>query len=417
MEYVPRVVDQELERRLASSKLVVIEGPKACGKTVTASRAAASSVRLDIDDAARTAALVDPRLILEGATPRLIDEWQVAPGIWNHARHFADDRGISGQFILTGSSVPDDDPNRHSGAGRFSFLRMRPMSLFEAGHSTGAVSLAAMLAGDEPRSAEPGLTLDALADVMTIGGWPGQLGATVAQGARAARDYITQMRQVDVSRVAGGFRDPSKMGRLIRALARNVATEVTVSTLATDAGGPEGPLARNTVAEYLDVLERLMIIEDQPAWAPHMRSKSPLRHAPKRHFVDPSLAVAALSAGPRRLLNDLNLFGLLFESLVVRDLRILSQPIDGEVLHFRDKTGLEVDAIVQLDDGRWAAFEVKLGGQQLIDEGAASLRRFAAAVDTDRCGGPAALAVICASGYGLMRRDGVGIIPVGALAP
>lgn len=416
MAYTERVVDSELRQRLGAAGAVVIEGPKACGKTETARQLAASSVLLDVDLAAQQAIAVDPSLVLEGPTPRLIDEWQVEPRIWNHVRRAVDDRGKTGQFILTGSSLPADDANRHAGAGRFSTLRMRPMTLFETGHTTGAISFAAVMSGQPPRSADPGLTIADLAERITTGGWPAQQGRSVVNAARAARDYLNQIRHVDVGRVAGNPRDPVKMEQLLRSLARNVATEVAISVLAADAGGADGPLSRNTAADYLNVLERLMIIEDQPPWAPHMRSKAALRSSPKRHFVDPSLAVAALGGSPERLLGDLNLLGLLFESMVVRDLRVFSQPLDGHVLHYRDKSGLEVDAIVQLGDGRWGAFEVKLGAG-LVDEGAASLRKFANLVDTDKCGKPSALAVISGNGFGYVRQDGVAVIPIGALAP
>jgi predicted AAA+ superfamily ATPase len=223
---------------------------------------------------------------------------------------------------------------------------------------------------------------------------------SIDAAAQAAKDYVAQTSRVDVSRVSGIRRDPVKVGRLLASRARNVATEVSDSTLAKDASiGAEG-MSRNTAMDYLDVLTRLMVIEDQPAWAPHLRSATPLRQAPKRHFVDPSLAVAALGAGPKFLESDLNFLGLLFESLIIRDLRVLSQPLDGKVLHYRDKKGLEVDAVVQLTDGRWGAFEVKLGGEKLIEDGATSLLRFADGIDTDKTGAPAVLCVICMSGYG-----------------
>lgn len=416
MAYLPRIVDAELEARLAAAGAVVIEGPKASGKTETARQRAASSVLLDIDENARRAAAVDPALVLEGAAPRLIDEWQIEPGIWNHVRRAVDDRRIAGQFVLTGSSVPADDAARHTGAGRFSFLRMRPMTLFETGHTNGAISLAALLAGEPPRSDDPGLSVRDLTERIAAGGWPAQHGRRVADAARAARDYLEQIRQVDVSRVAGSRRDPANVERLLRSLARNTSTEAAVTVLAADAGGGDGPLDRHTVAEYLNILDRLMVIEDQPAWAPHLRSRASLRTSPKRHFVDPSLAVAALGAGPERLLQDLNLLGLLFESLVIRDLRVLAQPLDGQVLHYRDSYGLEVDVVVQLAEGRWGAFEIKLGAG-LVDEGAEALLRFRAAIDTRKSGEPAVLGVIAGTGFGYMRPDGVAVIPVGSLAP
>lgn len=395
---------------------MVIEGPKACGKTETGRQVAASAALLDVDLNLRRALDVDPSLVLEGDVPRLIDEWQVEPAIWNHIRRLVDDRSQPGQFVLTGSSVPNDDASRHTGAGRFSFLRMRPMTLYESGYTNGAVSLAALFDGHSPRSADPGLSVSDLADRITIGGWPAQQAGSPGVAAEAARDYLHQISEVDVARATGSVRDPGKLRALLRSLARNASTEVAITVLAADAGGADGPLARSTVADYLNALERLMVVENQPAWAPHLRSRAVLRSAPKRHFVDPSLAVAALAASPRRLFNDLSLLGLFFESLVVRDLRVFAQPLGGQVQHYRDNNGLEVDAIVQLADGRWGAFEIKLGAG-LVDAGAASLLRFANIIDTEKCGEPSVLAVISGNGYGYMRPDGVGVIPIGALAP
>lgn len=416
--YSERVVDQELRARLSSSRVVVIEGPKACGKTETARQVASSEVLLDVDTAARQALQVDPSLVLSGAPPRLIDEWQLeATTVWNHARRIADERRRPGQFILTGSAVPaDDDPSRHTGAGRVSTLRMRPMSLYESGHTNGAVSLGAVMEGVPPQSADPGLTVTDLAERITTGGWPAHQGLDVAAAARASRDYLQQILRVDVGRLTGERRDPMKLAALVASLARNVSTEVAITVLATDAGGSDGALSRHTIYDYLSVLERLMVVEDQPAWAPHMRSKAILRSAAKRHFVDPSLAAAALAATPARLLKDLNLLGLMFESLVIRDLRVMAQPLDGTVSHYRDNNGLEVDAVVQLADGRWAAFEVKLG-PGMVDHGAASLLKFAQQIDTKKSGTPSMLAVITGTGYGYTRADGVAVIPVGALAP
>lgn len=415
-DYRSRIADAELRARLGAAGAVVIEGPKACGKTATARQAAASEVLLDVDAAAREAVAVDPALVLDGQAPRLIDEWQLEPEIWNHVRRAVDDRQAPGQFILTGSAVPADDITRHTGAGRITRLRMRPMSLAETGLSTGAISVADLLAGRPPRSADPGLSVAGLAEEIAKGGWPGFRGLSLKAGLRAVRDYLDEIRRADVNRVDGASRDPDKVGQLLRSLARNVATHASVTTLAHDAGGADGGLKRDTVSDYLDVLARLMIVEDQPAWAPHLRSKSVLRSAVKRHFVDPSLAVAALRATPDSLLRDLHLLGFLFESLVVRDLRVYAQAADAQVLQYRDSTGLEVDAIVQAADGRWAAFEVKLGVGR-VDQGAASLLRFARQIDIDRCGEPAALAVITSRGYGYVRNDGIGVIPIGALGP
>jgi uncharacterized protein len=414
--YVQRVVDSELAARLRATGAVVIEGPKAVGKTVTARQIAASEVLLDVDANARQAVGVDPRLVLDGATPRLIDEWQLEPSIWNHIRRAVDDRGEPAQFVLTGSAVPADDVTRHTGAGRITRLRMRPMSLFETGRGDGQVSLAELLAGNPVRSSDPGLDVADLAREIAVGGWPGFRGLELDDGLRAVRDYLDEIRRVDVRSVDGTRRDPGKVGQLLRSLARNVATYAAAATLAHDTGGADGPLSDDTVRDYLAALERLMIVEDQPAWAPHLRSRYVLRKAAKRHFVDPSLAVAALRGTPEGLLRDLNLLGLLFESLVVRDLRVHAQAADAQVLQYRDSNGLLVDAIVHAADGRWAAFEIKLGPGQ-VDEGAAALHRFVRQVDTERCGSPATLAVVVGTGYGYVREDGVAVIPIGALGP
>lgn len=417
LEYQRRIVDDELRARLASTGAVVLEGPKACGKTATARQFAASEVLLDVDENARQAIAVDPRLVLEGDTPRLIDEWQVEPVIWNHIRRAVDDRGKPGQFILTGSAVPADDVTRHTGAGRLTRLRMRPMTLFETGHSTGAVSVKELLDGmPVPAVSDPGLSVADISRRVAAGGWPGHLAYEVERSLRAVRDYLEEIRRADISRVDETRRDPERVGRLLRSLARNVSTTVAVTTLAADAGGADGALDDHTVHDYLAALERLMIVEDQPAWAPHLRSRSVLRRSARRQFVDPSLAVAALRATPERLLKDLNLFGFLFESLVVRDLRVYAQSADARVYHYRDNTGLEVDAIVEAADGRWAAFEIKLGPGH-IEAGAASLSKFAGRVDTTKSGEPSALAVIVGTGYGYTRADGISVIPIGALGP
>jgi predicted AAA+ superfamily ATPase len=409
-------VDGELSARLRAVGAVVVEGPKACGKTLTARQLAASEVLLDIDANARQAIAVDPALVLDGPTPRLLDEWQIEPSIWNHVRRAVDARSDPGQFILTGSAVPADDITRHTGAGRIGRLRMRPMSLFESGAASGGISLAELLEGRMNSSADPGLTVAGIAEEVSRGGWPGLRGRGVRGALLAVRDYVEEIARVDVSRVDGTHRDPGRVARLLASLARNVGTHAAATTLAKDAGGADGPLKDDTVRDYLAALERLMVVEDQPAWAPHLRSSHRLRTAPKRHFVDPSLAVAALRATPARLLGDLNLLGFLFESLVVRDLRVYAQAADAQVLQYRDSSGLEVDAIVEAGDGRWMAFEVKLGHGQ-IDAAAASLLRFAERVDTARCGAPALLGVIVATGYGYRRKDGVAVIPIAALGP
>ena len=416
MSYQSRIVEAELRLKLASTGAVVMEGPKACGKTATARQLAKSELLLDVDQNARAIGAIAPELLLDGATPRLIDEWQLEPAIWNHVRRAVDERHATGQFILTGSAVPADDITRHTGAGRLTRLRMRPMSLAETGHSTGSTSLATLLSAGPGTSKDAGLTIAKLAERIAVGGWPAFQTRTVPQALQAVRGYLDEVRRVDIGRVDGTRRDPDRVGRLLVSLARNVATYVSNSALANDTGGSEGPIKDETVAEYLIAMERLMLIEDQPAWAPHLRSRSILRAAPKRHFVDPSIAVAALRSTPDRLLAEIGWMGFLFESLVVRDLRIYAQANDAEVRQYRDNTKLEIDAVVTAANGAWAAFEVKLG-HSMIDDAAAHLLTFANRVDTTVCGKPTTLGVIVGTGYGYVRPDGVAVIPVGALGP
>lgn len=414
--YRSRVVDAELKLLLTAMGAVVLEGPKACGKTETARQVAASEVRLDVDQNARDAVAIDPSLVLEGATPRLLDEWQIAPILWNHVRRAVDDRKTPGQFVLTGSAVPRDDETRHTGAARIARLRMRPMSLYESGHSTGGVSMSSLLQGARPRAPDPGLTIEQLVERIAVGGWPAFVDQPVVRALTAVRAYVDDVRRTDIQRVEGVAHDPERVLMLMRSLARNVATMVGLSTMAGNVGGPDEGLARNTVASYYDALTRLMVVEDQPAWAPQLRSRSRVRTTPKRHFVDPSLAVATLRATPERLLGDLNYLGFLFESLVVRDLRVYAQASDAQVLHYKDNTDLEVDAIVETADGRWAAFEIKLG-RGAVDGAAASLLKFAERIDTKNCGAPRMLGVIVGTGFAYMRPDGVAVIPIGTLGP
>jgi uncharacterized protein len=414
VSYQPRIVDSELAARLsAAPQAVLIEGPKACGKTETARQVAASEILLDIDASARQAAALDPALVLDGAMPRLIDEWQIEPALWNHVRRWVDDG--RGQFILTGSAAPADDATRHTGAGRISRLRMRTMSLQEVGRSSADISLKAVLEGSATAAPDPGMDVRDLVEEICRGGWPGFRGLDLSQARRAVRDYLDEIRRADISNVDGIKRDPERVGRVLRSLARNVSTRVSATTLGAEAGGPAGAVDDDTVRSYLGALGRLMIVEDQPAWTPHLRSRVDLRSTPVRHFVDPSLAVAALAATPEQLLRDINLLGLLFESLVVRELRIYAQAIDGRVKQYRDNKDLEVDAIVETDDGRWAAFEINLGSSR-VDEGAANLTAFLRKVDTAKSGLPSALGVIVGSGYGYVREDGIHVIPIGALA-
>lgn len=415
--YSPRIADRELQSRLERIGAVVIEGPKACGKTETAKQLAASEVRLDVDAGARAALAADPQVVLAGATPRLIDEWQVEPSVWNIVRREVDDRGQLGQFILTGSAVPADEDTRHSGAGRFSRLRMRPMSLSESGLSDSTISFEALIGGAKASSPDRDLGLGALIEASARGGWPALQGLPIEAAIASVVDYLEEVSRTDISRLDGIRRDPARVRRLLRSLARNVATHVTVTKLAAEAADPGAkPLKNQTVSDYLAALERLFVIEDQLPWQPHLRSRSILRKSAKRHFVDPSLAVAALGANPAALLDDLELFGFIFESMVVRDLRVYSQPLGGEIRQYLDNKGLEVDAIFQSGD-TWAAFEVKLGGEDPIEEAAANLLKFAGEIDRDKSGEPALLGVIVATGYGYVRKDGVQVIPITSLGP
>jgi len=378
---------------------------------------AASEVLLDVDERARAAVAVDPGLILAGDTPRLIDEWQVEPRIWNHVRRAVDDRRESAQFILAGSAVPADDATRHSGAGRISRLRIRPMSLLESGLSDGSISLEHLLEGTRAESGDRGVTLADLTDAIARGGWPALQELPVEVAMERVADYLEEVCRTDINQVDGVRRDPARVRRLLGSLARNVATHVAMTTLAADtAENGDSPLKKHTVGEYLSALRRLFIVEDQPPWEPHLRSRSILRKSAKRHFIDPSLATSAMGADPPALLRDLNLLGFLFESLVVRDLRIYSQATRGGVRQFLDNKGLEVDAIVE-SDGRWGAFEIKLGGEGPIKEAAANLLKFAGEIDTSRSGEPSVLGVIVAGGYGYVRDDGVQVIPITSLGP
>ncbi len=381
---------------------------------------------MDADPSVDDAMAVDPRLLLEGPEPRLIDEWQVEPAIWNYIRRAVDDRPGRGHFILTGSAVPPDDITRHTGAGRMSRLRLRPMSLFELAGTKdhlprkpagGRVSLKHLLRGEAAPSLKHELSLDEIAELLCVGGWPGHLRAPSVEDAMVAnRDYLDEICRTDIRRVDGIARDPERVRRFLSSIARNTATCATVATMATDAGGSDASLSRESAHSYLGALERLMVVEHQPPWAPHLRSRSRLRNAPKRHFADPSLAVAALGAGPEHLLRDLQWMGFLFESMAVRDLRVYAQDNGASVYHYRDNTELEVDAIVDRGPNRWAAFEIKLGAGR-IEEAAQTLLKFADRVDTDRTGEPAALGVITGSPYGYRRPDGVSVIPIGALGP
>jgi predicted AAA+ superfamily ATPase len=415
--YLPRVVDDVIAERLRSAGAVLLEGPKACGKTRSAQRIAASAIFLDLDEAAQAAIQVDPTLVLTGDPPQLIDEWQVeATRVWNHVRSQVDARQAPGQFILTGSSVPNDDVRRHTGAGRVARITMRPMSLFESRDSSGAMSLAALMAGERPTSRQTDIGVSDIAGLIVRGGWPLIVDQPLPAAAQFTSDYVANICDVDASRVAGVRRDPHRVRRFLQSIARNIATEVKIARIAADVGSDGEALSRATVYDYLTVMRRLMVIEEQPPWAPHLRSRARLRQTSKMHFVDPSLATAALGAHPLQLLADLNYLGLLFESMVLRDARTYSGPLGASLHHYRDSDGLEVDLVMQTPSGTWGAFEVKLNPTR-VDAAAASLLRFANKIDTDRVGQPAVLGVVTATGYGYTRADGVVVIPIVALGP
>ncbi|MDR1077081.1 MAG: DUF4143 domain-containing protein, partial [Propionibacteriaceae bacterium] len=355
-EYLSRVADTMVANALQSAGAVLIEGPKWCGKTWTARRLARSVLFMqDPDESANhlRAADVKPSLLLRGETPRLIDEWQMAPVLWDAVRFAVDQRGEVGQFILTGSAAPVDGATAHTGTGRIVRRKMRPMSLFESGESTGQVSLAALFEAGAEAEGTSSLTVEDLAAALVRGGWPAAVGAGRAEAFRAVQDYVDAVIETDVSRVDGLEKNPSRVRSLLRSLARNVSTPASITTLRADLSADDSDVSEKTIALYLTALRRIHVVDDLPAWSPALRSKTVLRTAPTRHFVDPSIATAALRCPPARLLSDFNTFGLLFESLCVRDLRVYASAADGEVYHFRDKSGLEADAVVQLADGRW----------------------------------------------------------------
>lgn len=416
LAYRARLADGELSARLSAVGAVLIEGPKACGKTATATRVAASVVRLDVDPGSRALIGAAPEVLFAQPTPILFDEWQIEPALWDLVRRQVDDRSPArGQFILTGSATPNDDVRRHSGAGRISTLRMRPMSLHETGDSSGAVSLARLFAGEAPAALDPGVTVPQLLERIVTGGWPDLIGAEIGDARQWLRDYLRNLVEVDVSSL-GARRDPLNVRKLLSALGRSIGTDTSVQALAADVGGAEGPADRDTIDAYLKTLIRLMIVEDVPAWGPHMRSATPLRKSATRYLVDPSLGVAALGVGPQQLLADLNAAGFHFEALVVRDLRVYAQPLHGSLSHWRDNNGHEVDIIITLEDGRWAAVEVKMNPDR-VDSAADSLLRFLDKVDTSKLGPPMFTAVITTRSPAYRRPDGVLVIPIAALGP
>ncbi len=415
-KYRPRVVDAIVKDVLSYSGGVLLEGVRACGKTMTGRQHCVSEVALDAGTPQIQAALeLDPALLLAGQAPRLVDEWQISPALWNAVRREIDDRRLPGQFILTGSSVPAEDATRHSGAHRISRIRMRPMTLFERGLGSGSVSLASLFDKAQPEPLlDSGTTVPEVLDQLAHGGWPGDLELSTSQAQRHLRDYVDDV-VADVGRLDGEpRRDPIRMHAVMRSLARHVATEASHATIARDVVAAS--VSAETVVAYVAALKRLFIVEEQPAWAPHIRSRYAVRSSPKLHFVDPALAAAATAISAGSLMQDLETAGLWFESMATQHLKVFAEPLGGRVYHYRDKGGREADAIVALDDGRWAAFEVKLGQRQ-IPAAQSTLAAFVADIDTTRTQPPVFRAVLTADGPTMKLPDATLTFPLRALAP
>lgn len=416
-DYLPRLCDIELVKSLQSSGAVLIEGAKWCGKTRTATKLAKSILYMqDPDFAVSNMNLADtkPSLLLRGDTPRLIDEWQMAPVLWDAVRFEVDKRNENGQFILTGSAVPADNVVAHTGTGRISRLLMRPMSLYESQESNGAVSLADLFAGKTDIDAISTLNIEKLAFAMCRGGWPASIKYQENVALRMALDYVEAVINYDVSRVDGVEKNPERVRMLLRSLARNISTLATIQTIKNDLETDDNSISEKTISSYINALRRIFVVEDLAAWSPSLRSKTAIRTSSKRQFVDPSIATAAMRVNPDALLKDFETFGFLFESLCTRDIRIYSQVNDGDVFHYRDKSGLEADLIIRLRDGRWAAVEVKLGSKQ-IEDAAKNLITLSSKIDTDKMGKPEFLMVLTGGQYTYKRDDGVLIVPIGCL--
>lgn len=416
--YLSRVCDAELELALQSSGAVLIEGAKWCGKTSTAGKAAKSIVFMQDPDNARSyMAMADtkPSLLLQGATPRLIDEWQVAPVLWDAVRFQVDKRAETGQFILTGSAVPPENVTAHTGTGRISRFRMRPMSLFESKESSGQVSLQSLFDGkQEDSGAISDLTIEQIAFVLCRGGWPASVNLKDAKALRMAMDYVEAIINQDVSRVDGIEKNPERVRLLLRSLARNISTAASYQTIKQDIEATDISISDKTISSYMNALRRIFVVEDLPAWSPSLRSKTAIRTSEKRHFVDPSIATAIMRTNPEGILTDFEYFGFLFESLCTRDIRIYAQSNDGDVFHYRDKSGLEADLIVRLRDGRWAAIEVKLGNKQ-IEEAAENLQVLNTRIDEEKMGKASFLMILTGGSHAYRRKDGIWVVPIGCL--
>ena len=419
-EYYQRVSDKVLLDHLESKGAVLIEGAKWCGKTTSAKHIANSFIEMDrpdMTDQYQQMARINPANLLKGEVPHLIDEWQIATNIWNAVRYEVDQRGEFGQFILTGSSVPANlDESMHTGTGRIVRMRMRPMSLFESMDSGGQVSLSDLFDGNDI-SATDNHSIEDIAFLICRGGWPASLNRTEKVALRQAFDYFDAVVNDDISRVDGVKRDSERTKRVMRSYARNVSTQVSLETIRSDVINNDiETFDKESLYGYLNALKRIFVIEDSPAWNPNLRSKTAIRTSDTRYFVDPSIAVASLGIGPKDLINDLELMGLIFENLCVRDLRVYADALDGSVYHYRDKTGLECDAVIHLRNGSYGLVEVKLGGDKLIEEGAESLKRLAERIDTEKMREPAFMMVLCGvAPFAYKREDGVYVVPVTCL--
>ena len=424
MKYLTRVGDELLKRKLRSSAAVLIEGPKWCGKTSTGAQLAKSIVYIQDPDKRnmyRQMADTQPSLLLEGETPRMLDEWQTIPVLWDAVRFAADKRQEMNQFILTGSSTPlDEDENseiEHTGMGRIARLRMRPMSLWESKESTGQVSLQALFDGtQEMRLYENPHTLQDIAYLLCRGGWPGTIKLDKDAALDVAVNLVDELVNVDVNRVDGTEKNPDRVRAVLRSYARNISTMTSASTIMGDVRANDISITDKTLTNYLTALRRLFIVEDAKAWQPSLRSRTGIRTSNKRHFVDNSIATAVLELNPKSILEDFELFGFLFEDFCLRDIRVYTELLRGTVYHYHDNSDLEADLIIRLHDGRWAAIEVKTGSKE-IEDASKNLIKLANEVDTSKIGAPSFLMVLTAGQFAYRREDGVYVVPIGCLKP
>lgn len=420
--YLPRITDKLLDERLKAKGAILIEGPKWCGKTTSAKEFAKSFIAMDEPDKTKQykqMAELNPSALLEGETPRLVDEWQLAPNLWNAVRYEVDKRDDFGQFILTGSAVPAEfDASMHSGTGRISRLYMRTMSLYESKDSDGAVFLSNLF-DDKEISCANHKTLDDIAFLICRGGWPISIKLEGKASLFQAIDYFDSVVKNDISRVDSVKRDVEKAKSLLRSYARHVGSQAPLETIRKDMlANQADTFDQVTLYSYIDALKKIFVIEDAPAWNPNIRSKTAIRSTDTRYFIDPSIATAALGIGPKDLTQDLNTMGLLFENLAVRDLRIYSELLDGSVYHYRDKSGLECDAVIHLRNGSYGLVEIKLGGDKLIEEGAQTLKTLSDLIDTNSMKKPSFMMVLCAQApFAYKRNDGVYVVPITSLRP